>query len=178
MKEDLYDLILDLRLAEKRILNLNRKTKNEEEDLHDQMINALMEGDREAAKDYARIFLTLKKRRKKFREFLGRIKTAKVKLRKASAAEKVSDSLIKAAKGLGKMKNYSSDPDLLKATEKLETNQVSLPSTSQSVQRNEVKDLLNEVELEVETKTEEILPTIPDKETLKEDMQIKEKEEE
>lgn len=180
MEDKLFELRYDLRLAEKRIQNMEKKTKREEEQIYDKMVNALMEGDRDAAKDYARMYLRIKRKRKTFRKYLSRIKNAKMRLREASAFRKTSKELVKTAQTLSKTKEAASFTDLVKATEELEKEESELPPRASSVTEDKVEGILDEAQLEASAETEEILPKIPDhvkEESIQENKESEENEE-
>ncbi|NIQ06404.1 MAG: hypothetical protein GWO20_11975 [Candidatus Korarchaeota archaeon] len=178
MEDETYDLLFSLRLAEKRIQSLEQKTKEEENEVYDKVVGALTEGDREAAKDYARMLLRLRDKRKTFRTYLSRIKDAKVRLREVSAAQRTTNELIKTARALSKIQEVSSYTDLIKATRELDRESLRLPSRDRSIGEEKIEALLNEATMEVSAQTEEILPKIPDRKLIKEkNHEKKEKEE-
>lgn len=177
MEEEFFDQLMELRLAERRLDKLNKKTKREGEEIYEKIVEALMDGDKEAAKDYARMYLKLKRKRKIFRQYIGQIKNAKIRLREALATKNVSKKLKETTHVLSKMKEASSITDLMKFSEKLKGHERSLHPTEKSVGKEKINDLLKGAKAEASAETEEILPEIPDRESL-EEYEEKEKEKE
>lgn len=178
MGEEFFDQLMELRLAERRVDKLNKKTKQEGEEIYDKIVEALMDGDKEAAKDYARMYLKLKRKRKIFRQYISQIKEAKLQLKEALATKNVSEKLRETTRVLSKMKNASSIMELMKFSEKLKGQERSMLPMEKSVGEEKVSDVLKGAKAEASTETEEILPEIPDRESLEEyEEKRKEKEE-
>ncbi|MCD6491573.1 MAG: hypothetical protein J7K59_04690 [Candidatus Korarchaeota archaeon] len=167
MSKELFEVIFSLKLAEKKVLKMINSARKEEKRAYNHMINALSDGDRDSAKDYARQLLMSRKQRRALRKYLNKIKSTRIELEKASISGELKRAIISAAKILSKTVNdldgLRVDAALSKIREIGEiTGTLEEETLDEVVGSEKIDEILKQAEIASVEKVKELLPELPE----------------
>ena len=172
----LFDLIVSLRLGEKRIKRLISSSKKEERQIYDEMVKALLDGDKDTAREYAREIVKIRKYRNSLQRYWSRIRELRLDLEKASVAKELKSSMVEAAKRISKVMEQLEELNLEEATKMLSTSKEYFEEIAEIMpnvdldeeEKEEIEEILKIAETEGIEKIKEMFPTVEDIEEEKE----------
>ncbi|MGQ4892036.1 MAG: Snf7 family protein [Candidatus Njordarchaeia archaeon] len=168
MDKKIYDLILSLRIGEKRVKRMLNNSKREERAVYDEMVKALMEGDRESAREYAKEIIKIRKYRKSLQKYWSKIRGLRADLEKASMAKELKSTLVNAAKNISKILEKMDELSIEEATHVLSESQGIFESTMSEVpdfglseiDKEEIEEIIKIAETEGIEKVKEMFPSV------------------
>ncbi|MHA1590252.1 MAG: hypothetical protein ACTSVA_06590 [Candidatus Njordarchaeales archaeon] len=162
--KDFDETIFSLRFLEKRVENSIRKMDAEEKKLRDKLVLAILNKDEEAARDYARDILLIRKRKNLLRKYLSRIRSVRLDLESAYFAKEIEKTLISAAKALISIEKTLNEVKIIKSLEEVKRalNNIGLMVNEHdlSVSEYEVMEFLKKAESIAEETLKEELPEV------------------
>jgi len=172
MDKKMYNLILSLRLGEKKIKRLINSSKREEKEIYEDMINSLLEGDRETAKEYAKEILKIRRYRTSLQKYWSKIRGLRADLEKASMAKELKSTLVEAAKNISKILEKMEELNIEEATSMLtassgifeETIQEAPDLGIEQVEEEEIDEIIKMAETEGLEKIKEMFPPVEEEE--------------
>ncbi len=172
LDKKIYDLIISLRLGEKRVKRLINNSKREEKEIYDEMVKALLEGDKDSAREYAREIIKIRNYRTSLQRYWSKIRGLRADLEKAAMAKELKSALVDAAKRISKILEKMDELNIEEATQMLATGQDLLDETISQVpdlglsetDKEEIDEILKIAETEGIEKIKEMFPSVEDEE--------------
>ena len=181
LKEDLWEAVFTLKMLEKRIAKSVDRVKGEEKKLYRKMLDAIIENERELAKDYARQILRMRKKRRILEKYLSKLRLMRVDLETAISAKAFQDALLASAKAILRLRKSLNETGLIIELEKIrntfEEIGIAADEIEESIDFREeerVEEFLRKAETVAEELIKEELPELPNKILEEEDEEIEE----
>lgn len=183
MKEDIWDAIFTLKLMEKKIKRTVNRVKSEERNTYRKIVDSILNNDRESARNYARQYLKIRRKRRLLESYLSKLSLTRLDLETAAVAKSFHDAMRTMVKAILKMRKSVDEIDFVTETEKardmLEEIGLAIEhglDDKVSIDEEEkIDELLSKIETVAAEELRKEIPEIPD-ETIGEE--VKEIEEE
>jgi len=164
----LFDLIVSLRIGEKRIKRLINNSRKEEKQIYDEMVKSLLDGDKDTAREYAREIIRIRKYRNSLQKYWMKIRELRSDLEKASVAKDLKSSMFEAAKKIAKVMEQLEDLNIEEATRMLSASKEYFDEIAEIMpnmdlneeEKEEIEEILKIAETEGIEKIKEMFPTI------------------
>ncbi|MHA1616119.1 MAG: hypothetical protein ACTSX9_02300 [Candidatus Njordarchaeales archaeon] len=164
MKKNVGDTVFSLKFLEKRVENTLKRMNLEEKKLREKLVEAILNKDEEAARDYARDILMIRKRKNLLRKYLSKLRSVRLDLESVYLARETEKALLSAAKALLSIEKSLNKVGLIDAIEQikyaLRNVGVVVDEHDLSVSEYEVAEFLKRAESIAEEMLKEELPEI------------------
>jgi len=156
-KDTVRSATVKLKVFNKRLARNTRKMEITAKQARDKAVRLRKAGDMEGSEFHARNYLQVKKQARAIDHFRTNLEGMVFKLEQASAVKDISSIMTGIASSLGALKNQLSVPQLTEMMTEIGIDNMTLDT---AVTDNQVKDVLGEIDAEIQVEVGGALPSI------------------